>query len=367
SVAAKQLVYIVTVVSLTMMLIALLLRRPIIRLFYGNVEDDVMNAAAVYFLFSAMSYPFLAMYTSGAALFRASGNSRVPMQISLFANILSVGGNVFLIYVAGLGVMGAALSTFISRIVSASVIGIMFYRNGKRNDDAHISLSGLFNFRVVSSMIKNICNIGITGAMESSMFMVGRLLTQRIFVVFGTSAVAANAITSVINSFSVLPGNAFGIALMVVTGQCIGAGNYGEAKRQAAKILKMAFAFLFAMSALTFIFLQPLVSLFNLSPAAHDMAATFLKVHCISMALGWPMSFVLPNALRAAGDVRYVMLVAVISMWTVRVIAAYFFVFTLGLGPIGVWIAMGADFVVRSVSYLLRWFSGKWQKKRVIG
>jgi len=112
--------------------------------------------------------------------------------------------------------------------------------------------------------------------------------------------------------------------------------------------------------------MDQLVGLFSLSPEAHELAKSFLRIHCISMALGWSMSFILPNALRAAGDARYVMIVAVASMWIVRVSAAYIFVFALGMGPLGVWVAMGSDFAVRGISYFLRWIRGKWQEKRVI-
>jgi Na+-driven multidrug efflux pump len=84
------------------------------------------------------------------------------------------------------------------------------------------------------------------------------------------------------------------------------------------------------------------------------------------MTIGWGMSFALPNALRAAGDARYVMIVASVSMWTVRVSAAYLLTFVLGLGPLGVWIAMGADFMARGSFYLHRWLSGRWTEKKVI-
>jgi Na+-driven multidrug efflux pump len=215
-------------------------------------------------------------------------------------------------------------------------------------------------------MIKNILNVGIPSGLESSMFMIGKLLTQRIFAVFGTAAIAANAIASLVNSFSFMPGNAFGMALLTIVGQCVGAGDYQAVKKQVFKIMKIAYISLFIISAMTYIFMEPLVGLFHLSLKAHDMAKSFLRVHCFSMALGWSMSFVLPNALRAAGDARYVMIVAVISMWTVRVCASYLFAFVLGLGPLGVWLAMGADFFVRGTSYCLRWLSGKWQEKRVI-
>jgi putative MATE family efflux protein len=362
SLAAKQLVYSVTAISLLTMTLAVLFRRPVIRLAYGSIEQDVMNAASVYFLFTGLSYPFLALNNANAALFRAAGNSKVPMIIAILANIINIFGNAFFIYVLKTGVMGAALSTFLSRIIAAVITTVMLIRSGA----GPISLSGLHHVRLVRPMIKNILNVGIPSGLESSMFMVGKLLTQRIFAIFGTAAIAANAIASLINSFSFMPGTAFGLALLTIVGQCIGAGDYQAAKKQVIKIMKIAYLSIFIISAVTYVFMEPLVGLFNLSPQAHEMAKSFLRVHCISMALGWAMSFAIPNALRAAGDARYVMFVAAISMWTVRVCASYLFTFALGLGPLGVWLAMGADFFVRGVSYLQRWIRGKWQEKRVI-
>jgi len=362
SIAAKQLVYSVTVISLITMTFTVLMRRPVISLVYGSIENDVMDAASVYFFFTGLSYPFLALYNANASLFRAAGNSKVPMSIALLVNIINIFGNAFFIYVLKTGVLGAALSTLISRIIAAAITTVMLVRSRT----SPISLFGLHHVRFVRSMIKNILNVGIPSGLESSMFMIGKLLTQRIFAVFGTGAIAANAIASIVNSFSFMPGTAFGIALLTVVGQCIGAGDYPAAKRQVFKIMKITYITLFVISGTTYIFMEPLVSLFNLSPSAHELAKSILRVHCISMGIGWGMSFALPNALRAAGDARYVMIVAAISMWTVRVCASYFFSFTLKLGPLGVWLAMGADFLVRGTSYLLRWIRGKWQEKRVI-
>jgi len=363
SLAAKQLVYSVTLISLITMTFTVLLRRPVVRLVYGSIENDVMDAAAVYFLYTGLSYPFLALNNANAALFRAAGNSKVPMIIALLVNIINIFGNAFFIYVLKIGVLGAALSTLISRIIAAVITTVMLVRNRI----SPISLFGLHHVRLVRSMIKNILNVGIPSGLESSMFMIGKLLTQRIFAVFGTAAIAANAIASIINSFSFMPGTAFGIALLTVVGQCIGAGDYPAVKRQVFKIMKITYITLLVISGVTYVFMEPLVSLFSLSPSAHELAKSILRVHCISMGIGWGMSFALPNALRAAGDARYVMIAATISMWTVRVCASYFFSFTLKLGPLGVWLAMGADFLVRGISYFLRWISGKWQEKRVIG
>jgi putative MATE family efflux protein len=360
--ASKQLIYIVTLVSLTIMGITIALRRPIISLLYGNIADEVMSAADIYFLITAMSYPFLAIYNADAALFRASGNSGTPMRVSILVNILNIGGNAFFIFGLHIGVAGAALSTLISRIVAAGVLTRLLTRSG-----GHVmNLSGILKIRLCRPMIRRILNVGIPSGLESSMFQVGRLLTQRIFTTFGTSAIAGNAIAGVINSFSFMPGMAYGIALLTVVGQCVGAGDYNAAKRQTKKIMILSYITIVAFSSLNFIFMEPLVSLFQLSPEAHGMAKTFLRVHCISMAIGWPMSFALPNALRAAGDARYVMIVASVSMWIVRVSAAYLLSYPLGVGPLGVWIAMGADFVGRGSFYLGRWLRGRWQTKTVI-
>jgi putative MATE family efflux protein len=360
--ASRQLFYCVSLISLLMTLVAILFCRPIISMIYGNIESDVMESASIYFLITASSYPFLAMFNANAALFRSVGNSRVTMLIALLVNVLNIGGNAIFIYVLKIGVMGAAISTLTCRIVATIITTVMLSRNG-----GYVSLSGLFNKpKFVRPMIRNILNVGIPSGLENSMFQIGRLLTQRIFTVFGTAAIAGNAVASVVNSFSFMPGMAYGLALITIVGQCVGAGDYDAAKKQTSKIMRLAYGTLIILSATILIFLEPIINLFSLSGEAHRLAVEFLEVHCISMAIGWGFSFALPNALRAAGDARFVMIAATISMWTVRVSAAYLLTFTFNFGPLGVWLAMGADFMVRGTLYGIRWYRGKWRNQKVI-
>jgi Na+-driven multidrug efflux pump len=130
--------------------------------------------------------------------------------------------------------------------------------------------------------------------------------------------------------------------------------------------MRLSYITLFLLSGVILLFLEQVVGFFNLSPESHDLAKAFLQIHCVSMMLGWTMSFTLPNALRAAGDARFVMVVAVISMWLVRVSFAYLLVFPLKVGSLGVWIAMGCDFLFRGICYLIRWHRGRWTEKKVI-
>jgi putative MATE family efflux protein len=365
--AAKQLIYIVSLIAVGMTLFALVFRRPLISVIYGSMESNVMDAALIYLFLTCLSFPALGIYNANAALFRAVGNSRITMLIALMVNVINVGGNAFFILVCGMGVWGVGLSTLLCRAAAAVVTTVLLFKGHGRP----LSIAGLFGsrakpIRLSRSMIRNILNVGIPSGLESSMFQVGRLLTQRILPVFGTAAQAGNAIASVINSFSFMPGMAFGMTLVTVVGQCVGAGDYFAAKKLTARIMKLCYVVLIVMSGSILLFLEPLIGLFNLSPQAAAYAREFLEIHCISMMIGWPISFALPNALRAAGDAKYVMWVATISMWTVRVSLAYVLSYAAGLGPIGVWLAMGADFISRGSFYTYRWLRGKWQSKKVI-
>jgi putative MATE family efflux protein len=360
--AAHQLMYISAGTALVLMLIILFTRSPILRLVYGNLSGDVMDSAAIYFFLTALSYPFLAVYNSAAAIYRSMANSRAPMFIALLVNVTNIGGNAIFIFGFHMGVAGAGLSTLLCRVVAAFILTAMLMSGTEKP----ISLSGLFRVKPEPFLIRAILNVGIPSGLESSMFQFGRLLVTRIFTAFGTAAIAANAITFVINSICFMPGMAYCMALLTIVGQCVGAGNYSDARRYTIKILKICYATLTTLSILNFILMEPIVGLFSLRPEAHEMAKSFLTVHCITLALCWPLSFALPTALRAAGDARFCMGVAIISMWFVRVSAAYLLAYTFGLGPIGVWIAMGGDFLLRSACYTLRWRGGRWETKRVI-
>jgi putative MATE family efflux protein len=363
--AARQLIYTNAIISLVIAAAALMLHTRVLRLIYGNVAPDVMKAAQTYFWITALSYPFLALYNSAAALFRAMGNSKVPMLIALLVNVINIGGNAILIFGFHIGVAGAGLATLLSRAAAAVILMFMLIYGSYR--DSPSSLQGIFTFHLDPGMIRTILNIGIPSGVENSMFQFGKILVSRIFTSFGTAAIAANAITSSINSLFFMPGQAFGLAILTIIGQCIGAGDYKGAKGYTVKILKLCYVTLIALTAFIFLFADPLIGLFHLSAEAHGLAKSYIIVYCVSAPIFWPLGFTLPNALRAAGDARYCMVVSIITMWVVRVSAAYCFAYPLGLGSVGAWVAMGADFVARAIFYTTRWVRGKWQEKRVIG
>jgi putative MATE family efflux protein len=360
--ASKQLIYISIFMACFIMVLTLFSRRFLLRIIYGSIAPDVSSAAETYFWISALGYPFLALYNASTALFRSMGNSRVTMVVSLLANLLHIVLNCLLIYGLRLGVAGAAISTLISRIAAALSLSAMLLSRRA----GPLSLSGLFKIRIEPHIIRSILRVGVPSGLESSMFQMGKILVSRVATTFGTAAIAANAVTGVIISFANMPAGAFGLAMITIVGQCIGAGDYAAARRFTGKLMKMVHALMFVISLLTLIFMDPIVGLFNLTGSANEMTKRFLWVLCISAPIAWPPSWTLPNALRAAGDVRYVMILAAISMWAVRVLGAYLCAYTFGFGVIGVWYAMIADWCVRTVFYTQRWLRGRWEGKKVI-
>jgi putative MATE family efflux protein len=361
--SARQLVYAGLALSLAVTIPAVIFRNQILGLIYGHIEQDVMRAARTYFLITALSYPFLAMYNAGAALFRSMGNSRITMLVSLVVNIVNIAGNAVFIFVFKIGVAGAAVSTLLSRIAASWILTGMLLSRRKM---LPLNLIGFFKFHLEPAMIRSILNIGIPSGLESSMFQLGKLCTSRLVTSFGTYAIAANAVCGVINSAAFMPANAFSLAMITIVGQYVGAGDYREAKRKVASLMKMAYTLIIITSLVTYGFRNPLLRLFNVSPEAYALSLRYLWVLCFINPLVWPLSFGLPNALRAAGDARFCLVVGASSMWVLRISSAFLLALFFKMGPMGIYWAMVADWFVRALLFAWRWLGGRWQEKQVI-
>lgn len=352
--ASNQLFLSVTALSLMFMTAALFGNRQILALIYGQIDAEVMRSARIYFYFNAVSFPFLGIYNSGAALFRAVGNSKVSMQVSLFSNILNVAGNALFIYGFGMGVAGAALSTLVSRILSAAVICFML----RRRKDVPVSRK----IGLDRPVLNKILYIGIPSGLENSIFQVGKILLSSLIAGFGTAAITANAVTGSVGNFQLIPAGAVGTAIVTVVGQCVGAGEYKQARQYMFKLLWMAYFFVAIIGIGLIIFREPVFALYQLSEETTRLTEKLLLYHCICCMLMHPMSFALPNGLRAAGDVRFTMVVAIASMWICRLGLAFFLAKAMNMGVFGVYIAMTADWLVRGICFLLRVLTGKWEK-----
>ena len=356
SLSGEQLIMSSFALAVIVMLVTLIGRNMILNILFRGVEPDVMRNARIYFFYSALSYPFLAIYNSCAALFRSMGNSKISMKISVVSNLINITGNAILIFGFNMGVAGAAIATLISRMFSSAMLLILI-----RDKELPIHIGKILKFRPDVVMIKRILRIGIPNGMESSVFQIGKVAVQGIVAGLGTASITANAIAGNIGSFGVLPGSAIGLALITVIGQSVGAGDYEGIKKHTKKLMAMTHIIM-AVINIIIIFLIPfIVKIYQVGDVTAELASTIMLYHCILSTVFWPPSFTLPNALRAAGDVKFTMWVSMISMWVWRIGFSYILVRVFDVGLFGVWIAMTIDWVFRGSCFVYRFYKEKYR------
>ena len=344
--ASKQLYLVVTVIALIISALVMLFRAPLLRLLFGTIEDSVMDSALTYLTVSVFSYPVLAIYNAGAALFRAQGNSRISMLIAGLINIVNLIGNSLFIFVFKWGVGGAALSSVLSRGTAAVAITILLL-----NPEHTVSLRRGQRFRPDKELIRRILQIGVPNGLENSLFQLGRVLVVSMISLFGTTQITANALANNLDAVAVIPGQAMSLAMITVIGQT---------RRMAKKLMVITYA-VTASTCLVTIACTPLIlKIYSVSAEALALGMTLIMIHNGCAIFLWPTSFAMPNILRAANDVRYPMVCSIISMLGLRLVAGYILAVHFGMGAIGIWIAMIGDWLCRSICFFLRLKSGKW-------
>lgn len=356
--AAGQLVLTVFSTAFLLTVAALFFRRPLLRLLFGSIEADVMHSAGAYFLYTALAYPFMGLFSSCEAIFHSMGSPRVSMIASAVMNIVNIGANAVFIFVLDWGVSGAALGTLLARASGAAVLVVLLH-----NRKNTLYVESLLRIRPDFSLIRSICRIGIPNGLENSMFQLGRVMTQSLIATFGTAQIAANAAALSITSLQYIPGSAIGTAMIIIVGRCIGAKQQGQAKKYSLRLLAIAYAAIIALSAVILLFRGPIVSSYNLTGESFDLACWLLVYHSICVCTIWPLAFTLPNSFRAASDVKYTMVLSVFSMWVFRIGLSYFLSGQFHLGIMSVWYAMAADWIFRAVVFTIHFFRGRWLNK----
>ncbi len=357
--SAGQLVLMAAGMGLLAMAPCLVLARQLLELCFGAIEEDVMAAGLVYLRITAPSFPFIALYSAGAAICRSVGDSKSSMQVSMLMNVINVAGNALCILGLGMGVEGVAIPTLISRAVAA--IAMMAVVSRPRQT-LRLTWEGIR--RVDGRMMGSILRIGIPSACENCFFTLGRLIVASMITLFGTYQVSANAVSGNIDRLSSVIGSSMGMAMVTVVGQCIGARDTDQAGHYIKKLLIWDYIAQGLGNVLILVFMGQLVGFFGaLSDQTRELAAWLSSFHAGLSILLWPLAFVLPNALRAANDVKFTMYVGIGSMILCRICVAWVLCVQLGLGAKGVWIAMIIDWICRTGFFLARTFSGKWKTK----
>ena len=354
--SAKQLLYTVLIGSLLITGVVLIARKPLLRLFFGSIEADVMQNALIYLVISAVSFPFLAIYNACAALFRSMGNAQITLKVSILINLINVVGNALCIFVLHMGVAGVALPSLFSRAVG----GIVLYILLKNPENViHFKRESL---RLEWGVIKKILYIGIPSGIENGIFQLGRVLVVSIISGFGTIQIAANGVANNLDAMGCIIGQAISLAMITVIGQCVGANDEKQVRHYTKKLLLIAYVSTAIVNTIILLCLNPFLSLYGLSAETTRLSYILVMIHNGCAMILWPAAFVLPNMLRACNDVKFTMIISIFSMFTFRIGFSYIIGIQMGMGAIGVWIAMVIDWIFRTILFIGRYASGKWKK-----
>nr|WP_297705932.1 MATE family efflux transporter [uncultured Butyrivibrio sp.] len=358
--AARQVVLVSAFISFLLMVICLVFRNQLLRMIFGQIDQDVMQAASIYFLLTILSYPGISLAAAGSAIFRAQSNTKLPMNVAIVSNILNVAGNALLIWGFGLGVYGAAIATLSSRLFSAIVLLVLL-----RRDNQLISIREYHRIRPEADKIKNILAMGIPNGIENSMFQFGKLAIQSSVSTLGTMAIAAQSMANIFENVNGVAGIGVGIGLMTITGQCLGAGRKDEAVYYTKKMILWGYIAILSSCLFTYAIARPVTMLAGMQEESARLCIYMLGWITIVKPILWPVSFVTPYAMRAAGDVKFSMIVATLTMWLCRVTLATYLIRFMGIGAMGVWIGMFCDWGIRGIIFTIRFKSGKWIHKVV--
>ena len=366
--AAAQALSIGFVFSSIILIFLIIFNDYIIQFLYADADADVIEAANIYMSIINFSYPILAVLQTILGVLRGSGNTRTPMLITIIMNVANVivgyilifGMDVWFIHIPSFGVAGAAVSLLLCRAIGLviSLYYLLFISK-------EIRLNKLAYFKFNFQIQKVVLRLGIPASVESSLFQIGKLITQIFIVGMGTAALAANSVASSVFNIINVPGNAFGMAVMILVGQRIGRGEYDDVVPTTKFALKFSMVLIALLCFICFLLQNVLVQAYNVDAETEIYFKQILYSGVIISPLLWGFSFMIPSALRATGDVRYTMIASISTMWIFRIVLGYVFGIWMNLGVLGIWMAMYVDWLMRGILFYTRLVGKKWIAKSI--
>lgn len=359
--SASQLFTVSLLFSAAAAVVILMLHRQILRLMFGKVEPEVMEACVTYLRISAYSYPAIAVYNAGAAVYRSVGKTSTTMYISVLSNIINVIGNVIGVFVLNAGVAGVAYPSLAARMFSAVVITGLCFRKRER---VQYRLGWILQWN--RDLMRRILGIAVPNGIENGIFQFVKVALSSVAALFGTYQIAANGIAQSIWSMAALAGVTMGPVFITVIGQCMGAGDSSQAEYYFKKLLKITLLLSLIWNAMIFAVTPLLMKAYILADETKRLVILLVLIHNVFNSIVFPFSGPLGNGLRAAGDVKFTMVVSIASTIGGRLIFSLLFGIVFQMGVIGIACAMCLDWLLRAIIFYVRFKAGKWKCFKVI-
>ncbi len=359
--SAGQLLMISAVISAAMAALILVFHTQLLRLLFGKIEADVMTACESYLWITTLSLPFLAIYDAGAALCRSIGKTNVTMNVSIAANVINVAGNCVGVFALDLGAAGVAWPSLISRALSAAAVTAYCFH---KKNPVRYRLRDVLAWD--GDLLSKVMCIALPNSVENGVHQLVKVALSSMVALFGTYQIAANGVAQSIWSLASIMVLAMAPVYTTVIGQCMGARDIDAANFYFKKLNRITLVLSVLWNALIFAITPLIVRYSAISPEAKELVIWLVLINNIFNGLAYPFAGSLGNGLRAAGDVKFTMIVSITLTIAARLFFSALFGLWLGWGVIGVAIGMSIDLVFRGAIFLWRLKSQKWTQFRLI-
>lgn len=325
-----------------------------------NVPPEIAESSHNYLQILSLSFLPLSICLVSSAILRAHNCTRDAMYVSMLVNVITICGNTLFLFgylgVPVLGVEGVAISTVFSRTVACFVFIPLIIRRTR----THIIPRFMFIFR--KKVIYSILSIGLPGAGENLSWHTQYMFLTGIIASMGAMALATQGIYFQIIQVLMLFSAAIGMGTELLVAHYTGAMKLDLANRQLIRSVKIG-----EVVTILLTFSMPLgtgallVSCFTDNPEVLALATPLFMI-TVFQEPGRILNVIIINSLRATGDTKFPVIMAVISMWGISVPLGCFLGIYMGWGLTGIWLGFAADEWVRGIAMVLRWKSKAWHK-----
>ncbi len=359
--AARQTLIFTTILGLLMSAVAYLGAGWVMR--FMGAEQDVIEIGVPYFQAMGLGLIFNTLSMAAAAALRGAGDTKSPMTVNITSNVLNLIGCYTLIYghfgAPALGVLGAGISTTLSRAVGTVLFLYLMFSGGR---GIHIGLRD--KYRIDWSIMRRIFAVGFPTGIEQVILRGGQVTFARVVAGLGTVGFAAHQIGMNILSLSFMPGQAFAIGATTLVGQNLGARDPRGAEKCAAEARRIGLLVAGSMAVMLFFFGRYLAWMYTNDATVMASTALVLKIYALCQP-AQSTAFILAGALRGAGDTKWPLYATAGGVWFLRVALAALFINVFDWGLVGAWLGMAGDQLGRTAVISSRFKSGRWKLARV--
>ena len=341
---------------------------PLLKIFLSTAEPEVFKIALLYYKMVFISLPFLVLDMIIASALRGSGDTKTPMYVTAFVNVINlmlsstlifgiiINGSIF---IPAFGIKGAAISVITARISGAIIrIFVLYFGHGK------LKLSFKDKYTIQPQMMLRIIRVGIPAFLEQFVMQGGFLSMNILVISISTTTAAAYQVGTNVNSLAFMPIFGFAIAATTLVGQALGNKDYAKSEIFARETTIISIIVISFIGLLIFTFARPLAMLYTEDESVIIQGVSIIRTFAVLTPITAVLT-VCSSVLRTAGDIMYVLISSIVGLWSLRIFLAFSLHKLFDMGVYGIMIGISSDFLVRSCMYWFRMKKGNWKYIKV--